>query len=262
MKGATLVLLSVLVFAPPAAACEVEPLDTVQFATITDPVTIELSDGRTLRLEGLGGPRAPSRHDGPWPMLDEATAEVRALVGDGPLLIAPTDEPDRYGRIIAQAWLESGTWLNGALAARGLARVETTLDQRRCASDALLQEAEARFAQPGMWQLSAYELRNAMETSAFTNDFQIIEGRISAAEEVRGRIYLNFGTDWRDDFTVTIAPRDVRRFAESGVDPLSWADREIRVRGWLEFYNGPMIEATHPEQIELLGGAMEGISDE
>jgi hypothetical protein len=38
--------------------------------------------------------------------------------------------------------------------------------------------------------------------------------------------------------------------------------REIRVRGWLEFYNGPMIEATHPEQIELLGGAMEDVSDE
>jgi hypothetical protein len=27
------------------------------------------------------------------------------------------------------------------------------------------------------------------------------------------------------------------------------------VRGWLQWRNGPMIEATHPEQIELLPGA-------
>jgi len=243
-------------------ACEMSARQNGFVAQVTDPVTFELTDGRTLRLEGLGPPRAPSRHDGAWPLLDEATAEVRALVGERTLSISPTEDADRYGRIIVQAWLQDGTWLNGALAARGLARVETTLDQRRCANEALLREAEARFAQRGMWRLSAYELRDAMETLAFTNDFQIIEGRIATAEEVRGRIYLNFGTDWRDDFTVTIAPRDVRRFAESGVDPLSWAGREIRVRGWLEFYNGPMIEATHPEQIELLGGAMEDVSDE
>jgi hypothetical protein len=26
----------------------------------------------------------------------------------------------------------------------------------------------------------------------------------------------------------------------------------VRVRGWIEWRNGPMIAATHPEQLELL----------
>jgi len=176
------------------------------------------------------------------------------------LYLSPLDEPDRYGRILAQAWLADGTWLNGTLAGQGLARVETTIDQRRCAREALALEQQARIAESGMWRQSVYSIRRAVEAAAFTNDFQIVEGRIEAAEEVRGRIYLNFGADWRTDFTVTIAPRDVRRFAESGLDPLSWGGSTIRVRGWLEWYNGPMIEASHPEQIELLGGGERGSS--
>jgi micrococcal nuclease len=42
-----------------------------------------------------------------------------------------------------------------------------------------------------------------------------------------------------------------RLFEEAGVDPLAFEGREIRVRGWIQKWNGPLIEATHPEQIEL-----------
>ncbi len=73
-----------------------------------------------------------------------------------------------------------------------------------------------------------------------------------AAAVVRGRVYLNFGPDWRTDFTIAIAPRDRRRFTRAGLLPGDWDGRRLRVRGWLKRYNGPMIEATHPEQIELL----------
>ncbi len=247
-------------------ACDVIPETRTYIAEVLSPVTFTLSDGRTLRLEGLGPPRAPSRHDGPWPFLEEATDRTRTLMGEGggagALRFSATDAPDRYGRVIAQAFLEDGTWLNGALAERGLARVETTWDQRRCAGEALALEAEARTGARGLWRLSAYEVRNPLEAGAFTNDFQIIEGRIAAADEVRGRLYLNFGADWRTDFTVTIAPSHARRFAEAGLDPLSWAGRKVRVRGWLEWFNGPMIEASHPEQIELFGGAREDDSNE
>ncbi len=187
-------------------------------------------------------------------MMEEATERTRAIIGGDLLGIAPTDALDRYGRVIAQAFLDDGRWLNGALVSEGLARVETARDQRRCAGEALALEARARDARRGMWRLSAYQVRNALEASAFTNDFQIVEGLVISTAEVRGRIYVNFGEDWRTDFTVTIAPGDVRRFAgPAGFEPLSLTGQHIRARGWLEWYNGPMIEADHPEQIELLG---------
>jgi len=64
---------------------------------------------------------------------------------------------------------------------------------------------------------------------------------------VKGRGYLNFGPDWRTDFTVAIAPADLRAFEAEGFDITALEGRFIRVRGWLKFFNGPMHDATHPE---------------
>jgi len=32
----------------------------------------------------------------------------------------------------------------------------------------------------------------------------------------------------------------------------SYQGKTIRVRGWIKKFNGPLIEASHPEQIEIL----------
>ena len=64
--------------------------------------------------------------------------------------------------------------------------------------------------------------------------------------------YLNFGADGRSDFTVSVTPRDRRRFADGPVKLVDIKGRLVRVRGWLGWRNGPIIEATHPEQIEVL----------
>jgi hypothetical protein len=92
----------------------------------------------------------------------------------------------------------------------------------------------------------------ATETPNFIDTFQIVEGRVVSAAVVRRRGYLNFGADWRLDFTVTVAPRDRRLFNRAGLAIESYQGRLVRARGWLKSFNGPMIEATHPEQIELL----------
>ena len=68
-------------------------------------------------------------------------------------------------------------------------------------------------------------------------------------------LYLNFAGDWRSDFTISIARKDAAAFAAAGLDPPALAGKHVRVRGWLAWRNGPMIEATHPDQIELLADA-------
>ena len=70
--------------------------------------------------------------------------------------------------------------------------------------------------------------------------------------EGAGRVYLNFARDWKSDFTVSVARKDVSAFTAEGIDLKALAGKRVRVRGWVIWRNGPMIEATHPEQIELL----------
>ena len=61
-----------------------------------------------------------------------------------------------------------------------------------------------------------FRVRAASEADTGLHSFQLVEGRVRAAAVVRGRGYLNFGPDWREDFTVSIAPRDRRRFEAAG----------------------------------------------
>jgi hypothetical protein len=51
---------------------------------------------------------------------------------------------------------------------------------------------------------------------------------------------------------VVIERPGLRIFETAGIDPLSLDNMVIRVRGWIESADGPRIEVTHPEQIEVL----------
>jgi len=70
--------------------------------------------------------------------------------------------------------------------------------------------------------------------------------------KVSGRAYLNFGRNWRSDFTVTISPDDMKTFRHAGVDPYAYAGKRIRVRGTIDRMNGFEIEVASPEAIEVL----------
>ena len=81
----------------------------------------------------------------------------------------------------------------------------------------------------------------------------IVEGRVVDTGEARdGRVFVNFGLDWRSDFTAT-ADRSARTvFEEAGIDLMSLPGARVRVRGWLYDTNGPSISLTHPAQLEIL----------
>ena len=66
--------------------------------------------------------------------------------------------------------------------------------------------------------------------------------------EGAGRVYLNLARDWKSDFTIAVARKDVSAFTAEGVDLKALAGKRVRVRGWIIGRNGPMIEATNPEQ--------------
>jgi DNA/RNA endonuclease YhcR with UshA esterase domain len=82
--------------------------------------------------------------------------------------------------------------------------------------------------------------------------FTIVEGRVVSVRDSGGTIYVNFGRRWSEDFTVTIAKRNARTFTAAGLEPKTLEGRRVRIRGWIEQRGGPWIEATRPEQIELV----------
>jgi hypothetical protein len=81
--------------------------------------------------------------------------------------------------------------------------------------------------------------------------FAVVEGKVLSVRESGGTIYLNFGRRWSRALTVTISKPHERIFLGAGLSPRRLENRVIRVRGWIDERNGPRIEATRPEQIEM-----------
>jgi hypothetical protein len=88
--------------------------------------------------------------------------------------------------------------------------------------------------------------------AGLAQSYEVVEGRIETVAEVRGRTYLNFGRNWRRDFTVTVAGDAAKLFNGQNEGLAGLKGRLVRVRGWIENVNGPSINLTHPEQLEIL----------
>lgn len=227
-------------------------------ATVTDIVdgdTVWLDTGVQVRLTGIQAPKLALGRVGfeDWPLADDAKRALTDLaLGRQVTLLFDGQREDRHGRILAHLVRDDDVWLQGAMVAAGMARAYSFADNRIAASVLLAIEAQAQGGRLGIWAHPYYAIRRPEQTDTLIDSFQIVEGRVQAADRVRNRVYLNFGTNWRDDFTVSVATRDVDVFTAAGIDLLDLEGRTVRVRGWLNRRNGPMIEIDHPEQIEIV----------
>ena len=220
-----------------------------------DGETVQLEDGRELRLAGIRVPRPPlDRPAGAGrPIAERARALLDELVlGQDLRLDFAGARSDRHGRVLAHAYGPNEVWLQGALLSAGLARVDSRVDGRALVAEMLALEKAARADGRGMWRSRSYAVRQADDAQRYTGSFQLVEGRVLDVAVVRGRAFLNFGEDWRRDFTVSLLPEVRRRFESEGTDPRAYRGRRVRVRGWVTWWNGALIEVTHPEQIEML----------
>lgn len=243
------------------APADLVPTRTASVTEIIDGDTVILDDGREVRLIGLQAPKLALGREGfvEWPLAEEARRALAELtLGRAVSLAYGGRTVDRHGRELAHLIRDDGLWVQGAMLLAGMARVYSFADNRTGVGEMLNLERDARAADRGIWDHPFYAVRSALETPGYIDTFQLVEATVRAANDVRGRVFLNFGEDWRSDFTVTVARGDVPIFDSAGLDLLALAGHRIRVRGWITERNGPMIEATHPEQIEVLGTAAEG----
>ena len=257
----TLLILALLEFTGPGPArAALDLSERARVVEVIDGDTLLLDDGRPVRLVGIQSPKLPLGRAGfeAWPLAEEAKAALAALtLGRDVALGYGGRRNDRHGRELAHLYLlegtgEAGLWVQGALLEAGMARVYSFADNRALVAEMLARERRARANRRGIWADPFYAVRTPERVEGHAGSFQLVEGNVLKAAKVKGRIYLNFGEDWKSDFTITLAPAARRVFEAEGIDPLGFGGQRVRVRGWIESFNGPMIEASHPEQIEVI----------
>lgn len=216
---------------------------------VPDARTIELADGRSLRLAGIE-PMTLLVEDGDTePALRD---RIAAIASGNPLTFALTaDTSDRYGRLPALAVVDKQL-MQVMLVREGLAVVFATGDALPCFDDLLAAESEARRQKRGFWAKASPlppPLPDALRP--WVGRFAIFEGIVRSVGNRRDRTYLNFGEWWTEDVTVEIAAGDRESFGgETALADL--AGQRVRIRGFLEEKAGPMMAVTSPMQIERL----------
>ena len=226
---------------------------------VVDGDTLSLTDGRELRLASILAPRAapprsgqPARRDPELERLAAASRqELASLIGKQPVTVHVIGAtPDRHGRWVAQLAGPTGEWVQAALVSRGLARVQPAADSGAGMEILLRLEATARDSRTGLWRHEAFRVRAPHEAGRWIETFQLVEGTAVPLEgRPAGRIALE---SQEPRLVLNLSARTRSELRAAGLNASTLAGLPLRVRGWLRWQNGPLIDVTHAAQIEIL----------
>jgi micrococcal nuclease len=125
---------------------------------IVDGDTFWIDDGtekgRKIRLIGVDAPetRRTSRKEVGYYGAESKAFLAKLISGKEVRLEYDVDQEDRYGRILAYAYLHDGTFVNAELLRKGYAMVMTVPPNVRFADEFLKLQAEARKKDRGLWK--------------------------------------------------------------------------------------------------------------
>jgi endonuclease YncB( thermonuclease family) len=228
---------------------------------VLDGETLILDDGSAVRLIGALAPRArdAGAEMGAWPPETQSIKTLSSLVlGKKVKLAFGGRQKDRYGRFLAQVFLEAGgreEWVQGTMLATGQARAYGLPESFACASELLAHEAEARRKKLGLWSNGVYRPMPGEHPGALLKlrgKYERVIGSVASVGRTKSTAYLNFGTDWRSDFTVRIAKTVLAANPEFARTLDALKSKTVIIRGWIERRNGPLIDVADLSQIEVL----------
>lgn len=246
---------------PPVIQGEFKDLKHTSSARIDkviDGQTILMNDGKVVRLSGVFYPFETG--EAISGSMVSAKEKLERVLPQGTEVMlyqtrnAKKGRTNRMGHILAHLVArKSGEWINGAVVAYGYAYAVTDRDTPEMAEQLYKLENAAREQERGLWaKNSPHGLLSSENAAQGDGQFRAVEGRIVKAASVRNDLYLNFGKDWRKDFTVKITPVQRRLLSRKGIDPMTLPGKKVRARGWIRDWNGPFMELEIIDHLEIL----------
>jgi endonuclease YncB( thermonuclease family) len=224
-----------------------------------------LADGVLVSVEGVEGAvrlaaiqipdPASNQEDEVTPFEIKAYTALNALFENHQVSVhALPVTADRSGRILAYLIRDDGLWIQAELVKAGLVRVVPTTDAAMFADMLLALEQDARVHGRGLWADQRFAVRDPDDSrlKRDTGRFEIVEGKVASVAKRGDNIYVDFGLDYRTDFTVTIPRASMAEFKAAGIDPSDLVNQKVRVHGWITQYHGPEMELTTPAALEVL----------
>lgn len=211
---------------------------------VIDGDTIAIGN-RRIRYIGIDAPE--------WdePFFEEAKRRNKELLRGKRIRIETCkEEPyDRYGRTLAWVYAD-GNLVNAQLLREGLAMALIIPPCGKRLEKMLLRlQREARAKGLGLWSIVREAIPSG-EAHRHIGEYRVVKGRVLSTYNSGRAVFLNFGLDYRRDFTVVIPARYLKDFHRRGIVPERYyKGKEVLVMGRIGEYNGPEIVVNNPSQI-------------
>ncbi len=232
---------------------DLKHLKTVTYKQAIDAQRFLTTDGDIVYLEGLYVPDTQDNDVNTMAFLNEhfKDKEIDLYVCKE----RGCKQNDRLGDIRAHGVTQKDhIWIQGLLLRSGFAQMRTRKDWPYLIDAMYEAEKIGQSDKSGLWSTDGFSILDAKTIADTHRGYSIVEGRVYSVAMVDNKVYLNFADNWRKDFTIVV-PSDVRRdYSKYGVDIMGSGGKKLRVRGWVDYYNGPTIEIDHMQQIEWVNG--------
>lgn len=213
--------------------------------TVFDGDTVLLDNGEKVRLLGINTPEIDSPRKIGEPGGEQAKLWLkRRLTGRTVRLERDEELRDKYQRLLAHVFTDSGEHINLALVEAGLAFVDIHPPNLKYAQALALAESRAEQAECGIWGMEDYRPKpmEALIAQPTLRGWQRLAGVPSAVIASKRYLRLKFS----DRFEARIARENLDLFP-----PLeSYLHRRIEVRGWVSRRRGDYsILVKHPSAL-------------
>lgn len=238
---------------------ELRSQGTVIIDQVIDPLRMRLQDGRIIQLSGLDIPDNDPAN--PGEVSNKAFDLLKSLLEKKQATLYQTrtegeGRKNRMGHYLGHLETHQGKfWVQGTLLLNGLARIQPGPVHTEMAAQMLALESKAIQERRGLWDLPEFGMLTPETAESAMNSWAIVEGTISKTGMSNNIIFLNFGDDWRKDFTIGIEGAVRRQMSKQNIDTLGLGGKRVRVHGWMESYNGPYIKLSHALWLEILPDA-------
>ena len=210
---------------------------------IIDGDTFEISGGQRVRLLGIDAPEKGEE------ISVRAADRLRELTASGKVILEMCEKPDTYGRLLATV-RSNGINVNEALLKEGMALPMLIPPCGRSVATEILQAAaQGALSGKGIYSLVKFRIISHVEAGSHIGESIMVRGRIRNLHRGSKAWHLNFGSDWKTDFTAVLFDQGLNMFNDLGMDLADLVGVEVLVIGKVKLFNGPEIIVHSPDQL-------------
>ncbi|MFH1282324.1 MAG: thermonuclease family protein [bacterium] len=225
---------------------------------VIDGDTIELNSGDLVRYIGIDTPEVRINIGSKWELnpedfaLEAKSFNAGLVEGKKVRLEYDVEKRDKYKRLLAYVFKDN-IFVNAELLRQGYAALYTFPPNVKYTEEFVKFQEEARKNSRGFWKNKITGEISPEEAKKFINEVATVKGRVLSTFKTEKNIFLNFGRDYKTDFTIVIFERSFKEFYSAEIDPETYyKDKLVSITGKIKEYNGPEIIANHPYEIKII----------